>query len=273
MNFKLVTPIALSALLMAGCSSAPEPTPAPEETVAQPTAPTTYKLNDEAFYAKTPTGAEITVNFGAEPPADVEAYREATGAEPVSYAHVTIDNRQGNEYVGIAELSVYDAEGNVYTYEDLDLYHMSEWGYTFTEDYENVMKDGTVITDEQASALDQMYLPLQEKYFDDGADPSEKAESWIAVEGDVPEEIVDIRVAWAGVGSDIYMVPLSEKDEYVVPEAADQNLSYDPQVVGPPEAESFGTMTYDEWVANGSDCNATSELSQDAMIDAAWDCA
>ena len=231
-----LTSLVLAAgLALAGCSSNPTATPeAPSETAMTSQipseSPSPERVNlDEPFYVKTPEGSEIVVDFSAEPPADIEEYRIATGTGVGTYATVDIDNRQGTEYSSVYQVTLYDEEGNSYPFQDVELYHFSEWGPTFTEDYDYVMPDGTVLDEATANKFEQMEAALYEKYFDDGADPLERSQSWIATPGELPDDIVGVSIEANGSGSGTAMVPLSEKDSYVVPDDGTG-----PQVVGPP---------------------------------------
>lgn len=301
MKTSLIASAAISALLLTGCAT---DSTQPSETVteaptASPTpseAPTQEVITlDKPFYVKTPEGSEIVVDFSRENPTDVEEFRTATGADPVTYAHVSIDNRKGSEYSSVYEVTLYDAEGNSYAFNDLELYHFSEWGATLTEDGNYVMPDGTAVDEATADQFNDMEYALYEKYVDDGADPLEASESWLAGPGDLPEEFTGITIEANGAGSGTPMVPLSEKDSYVVPggasdvEAPESAQEDDPStwqgttpegedfaVVGPPPADvATGPTTYDEWVAQGSICTdeAVANLPEDDLFDAAWDCA
>lgn len=64
-------------------------------------------------------GAVATVAAPGEAPEDVEAFRQATGADQVGYLVAEIDNTKGTEEGMIFEARVVDSEGKTYTFTDV----------------------------------------------------------------------------------------------------------------------------------------------------------
>lgn len=220
------TVLALSAgLALTGCSQAgnQEASPSASATPIASQAKTTYEL-DQAFYAQTPYGSHITVDFSAPAPVDIEAYRQAASIEPGSYAKADLDNREGTDNVGIYKVVFYDEDGKSYEFDDV-MNHVSEWQAESNYDSENpqyTLPDGTAIPEAQYQALSDQWAQLQDTHFNTtSASPHEKTTGYIAsAETELPERITAIEVWPGGIIEDpIYMVPVSEKHGYEVPES------------------------------------------------------
>lgn len=251
-------------------SSAPAPSPSASATADK----RTYEL-DQAFYAQTPYGSHITVDFTAQPPAEVEDLREQLGVAPVSYAKVDLDNRDGTEAVGIYKVVFFDEEGQSYEFNDLSIDHIGEWGPNYTDsfggvdgEYGYVLNDGTVLEEAAGDELNSRSTDLYNEYLDGtGASRHEKTQGWIAsTDTELPERITAIEVWPGGIIEDpIYMVPVGEKGSYeVAPSTApEQEQSED-------EAEA----ELAQWKEDGADCadEVLAELGSKAKLAAAIEC-
>ncbi|MBG6226798.1 ABC-type glycerol-3-phosphate transport system substrate-binding protein [Arthrobacter sp. CAN_A2] len=147
----------VATLSLVGCSAdstgddAPTTisTPAPSATAESSTE--TYELG-QAFTATTSYGATLTVEIPTAGPPEVEQLRTDLKIDPVSYAKVGIDNRQGTEDVSVYLVTVYDEDGTAYEFQDLSVYHVADWGPNYTDalggvdgQYGYTLADGTVL--------------------------------------------------------------------------------------------------------------------------------
>ena len=91
----------------------------------------------------------------------IEAYREAVNAEPVTYLIADVDNREGSDSIGMRKVKVFDAEGVEYEFTDAaDL--IEEWGPHYTSDYEYKMPNGDIIPNDEANALREQESELHD---------------------------------------------------------------------------------------------------------------
>lgn len=193
----IIASLALATgLALTGCSGSPEatqetPSPSPTASASPSASPTaeTYKL-DQAFSAITPDGVHITVDFTTEAPADVEAARTSLGAEPVSYAKVTVDNRKGSERVGAYPVTVYDEAGDAYEFNDLSGV-VSDW---------DMESDIVEVTNEYMNQ--------------NNIDPMEKGGGYLAsLEPKLPETVTGVTIDAYKAGEPIYLTPAPENDQ------------------------------------------------------------
>lgn len=271
---KTIAMFSLGVLALTGCTTnvnEPNQQEKPEEI--QEVAPEKKKFDlNQSFYAQTPYGSEITVDFGAEDPVDIEKYRTSTNAPETSYAKVNLDNRNNTDGVAVYKVVVFDEEGKSYEFDDA-MNHISEWGPTTdweSEEYQSILPDGTVITEEQRSVLDDMLMSLQDTYLNaTNASVHETTEGYIAHAGiEIPEEIVAIEVWPGGIIEDpIYMVPQGEEDSYEVAKDSGEKPAE--------QTDAEAEKEYNEWVADGSDCSdeVLAELGQKTVVAVAFECA
>lgn len=126
-------------------------------TATAPPAPSSAKaLVPGAYRVTTGSGAEI--NFLLPTPATdpgvsaIEAYRMKTGAAPVSYLVVDVDNRKGTVPVDLYSVSVFDAGGHRFTFSSVaDAIH--SWGPTYSYDFGWRMGDGSAVDEAAAGTL------------------------------------------------------------------------------------------------------------------------
>ena len=271
---KMIAVLGLGGLVLSGCAANPQesgPEENPEQTI-EVEANKKVSLN-QVFYAKTPHGAEITIDFGAELPKNTELLREAVGGDPVSYAKAFVDNRNGVDSAGVYKVVVFDEDGKSYEYTGMDD-HLSNWQVYQNYDSENphyMLPDGSPITEAQYDVLQGQYQNLEETYNEKDANARvhEVSESYIAYGGvDIPEEIVAIEVWPGGIIEDpIYMVPQGEKDSYEVAKDSGEKPAE--------QTDAEAEKEYNEWVAGGSDCSdeVLAELGQKTVVAVAFECA
>ena len=222
-----ITSLALAAgLALAGCASssgqeATSTTPAvPSATTdasisATPSAPETYELG-QTFTATTSYGAEITVELPAEGPEEVEQLRKELDVDPISYAKIGIDNREGTENVSAYAITLYDEDGTAYEFNDLSTSHIGEWGPEYTDalggvegEYGYALNDGTVLDETIGADLNDRSTTLYNQHLHDGgASPLEVTTGWMASTAtELPEEITGITIQPNGVGDEMPMTP------------------------------------------------------------------
>lgn len=226
---RLAVPLA-GALLLAGCGStndSPETADAEQKTVASDGgagAPMDDGGDDEAideseawpevddeseeqgFYgpgeylAMNMTGAGFIITLPAEGPEDIEAFREATGQEPVGYIKVEVDNTNGYEDAQPNGMTLVDTDGQEYEYESAFIV-IDEWGPTMRDDgpedvndgYWYSMPDGTEISEAEYDELDGAGVDIYNAYLDTSASPTAKKTVWL-MGPEVPEEMTYIEL-------------------------------------------------------------------------------
>ena len=267
----LATLVLAAGLAFTGCSTSSPPEEEGSSPSSSPSAEAKVRYDlEQAFYAQTPYGSEITVDFTAPAPEDIEAYRQAAGIEPGSYAQVDLDNREGTDRVGIYKVVFYDEAGKAYKFDDV-MNHVSEWQVEENYDSENpeyYLPDGTAIPEAQYRTLYDQWFTLQDEHLNDtGAEPYERSTGYIAsAETQLPEQITAIEVWPGGIIEDpIYMVPVSEKDGYEVPP------STEPQA---PQSDEEAEAELQQWKDDGADCadEVLAELGPKTKLAAAVEC-
>jgi len=128
---------------------------------------------------------------------DIEAYRKDTGAKPVTYLIADVDNRKGTEFVNMYNVSAYDADGMKYEFSTISE-HISDWGPTFTGDYEYVMPDGKKLSEPKGQELSDRSVELHNKYLD-GIDSAERGTIiMLSEDGELPREFTRVAVQPSG---------------------------------------------------------------------------
>ncbi|MGF0118732.1 hypothetical protein ACQFYA_20765 [Promicromonospora sp. Marseille-Q5078] len=147
------------------------------------------------FEAYAPSGGVITMQIPAEePPEDLENLRKEMGGDPVAYISADIDNRDGESYVNMYELNLYDPAGKKYTFTAVSE-AISEWSDNLGESNEDV-------------ELYNEGIELSEKY-PEGVDPSERA-TMILTGEKVPDQIANITLyAEGGIGGETGAYPVA----------------------------------------------------------------
>jgi len=213
-----------AGLALAGCSQASGetvPSTGSTTTAARATAsptPVTYEL-DQTFTATTSYGAELTVELPAEGPSDAEQLRQELNIDPISYARVHIDNRQGTQDVSVYAVTLYDEAGTAYEFTDLSVDHIADWGPDHTDELDGVegrhgytLTDGTVLDEPVGEDLDNRQAEVHDKYLD-GGDASKRQvnDGWLASTGtELPERITGITIQPNGMGEELPMSPGGE---------------------------------------------------------------
>ena len=134
--------IATSALILAGCGLATEEEPIAAPTIEEdaeqaveaepvdapaveeeqePEEPAASQGGPGVYQAPLMSGGTATVAVPGQAPADLEAFREKAGADPVGYLVVEVDNTDGTEEAMIFEAEIVDSEGKTYTYEEVTI--------------------------------------------------------------------------------------------------------------------------------------------------------
>lgn len=119
------------------------------------------------------TGVKALAEVGAAGPAELEAYRESVGADPVTYIRFDVDNRGGSEEIGMYNFAMYDEEGTEYLFSPI------------TDTTNEWTKDLETLNDEQwdlNEALDDADLG-------DNAAVGQRNEQWLVGPGDLPDEV------------------------------------------------------------------------------------
>lgn len=188
---KRLIPLALLAsLALSGCGSSDPGEPAATDSAAEGQLPSGENqevipaddfesqelMEAGAFKLLAMSGADISFDLPTPTTdkrlADIEGYRKDTGADPVTYLIAEVDNRKGTEYVNMYEVSAYDEEGNKYEFSTVSE-HISEWGPTYTADYEYIMPDGSELSEADGQALNNRGVDLSNEFLD-GVDPAER---------------------------------------------------------------------------------------------------
>lgn len=83
-----------------------------EEPAAETSGPGVYQ-------APIGEGGVATVSVPGEAPEDIEAFREAAGADPVGYLVIEVDNTAGSTEAMVFEAQIVDSAGKTYTYNEV----------------------------------------------------------------------------------------------------------------------------------------------------------
>ena len=145
------------------------------------------------FYAENSSGAKYIIDFDADGPEDLEAYREKTGIDPVSYVRIDIDNTNGTNDATAGNLVVVDTDGQEYDFETAFI-AMDEWGPSMYDDgpadenggYYYALADGTKISEEEYTPLQNEGVDLYNELLDTDASPRAKQTIWL-IGDEMPE--------------------------------------------------------------------------------------
>lgn len=231
---RLIAIPAIASLMLAACSSGTdEPTTAPEQDQEQTqeqqadapsetdaedtdTEQSTEGEDPEAdpdeagsgigsyeqgtFTAQNDTGTTFTVQIPAETPADIEAYREATGQEPVGYISIEIDNSAGTEDSAPSTVWLVDEQGNQLEYGSASIV-LGDWAPTMRDDgpedvndgYWYSLPDGTEISEEEYDELNTQGTELYNEHLENDAKPGATTTA-VFIGPEVPETFVYVEV-------------------------------------------------------------------------------
>ncbi|MBJ2120353.1 hypothetical protein I6N91_05095 [Arthrobacter sp. MSA 4-2] len=217
----LATMALATTLSLVGCSSDSTSDDAPTSvgsTVPSATAentPETYELG-RSFTATTSYGATLTLEIPKAGPPEIEQLRTDLKIDPVSYAKVGIDNRQGTEDVSVYLVTVYDEDGTAYEFQDLSVYHIADWGPDYTDalggvegQYGYTLADGTVLDENVGDDLSRMSTELHNQYLNGtNASKLEVSTGWLASSTtELPDRITGITIQPYGLSEEVAMAP------------------------------------------------------------------
>jgi hypothetical protein len=177
--------------------------------------PATYELG-QTFTATTSYGAILTVEVPAAGPPEVEQLRNDLKISPVSYARVSIDNRQGTENVSVYLVTLYDEDGVAYEFQDLSVYHIADWGPIYTDtlggvdgEYGYALDDGTILEENLGDDLSRHSTELHNQYLNaTNASKLEASTGWLASTTiELPERVTGITIQPYGLSEEVAMTP------------------------------------------------------------------
>ena len=140
---------------------------------------------ESPYFAESSTGAKYLIEFNAQGPEDLESYREKAGGAPVSYVRIDIDNTAGMSEAGVGNLILVDSEGTEFDYETAFI-AMDEWDPSMRDDgpkdvndgYYYTLADGTEISEEEYTPLQNEGIDLYNDLLDTSASPRAKQTIW-----------------------------------------------------------------------------------------------
>lgn len=144
------------------------------------------------YYLEGMTGVKVLAEVGAEGPAELEAFRESVGADPVSYVRFDVDNREGTEEIGMYNFAMYDADGKAYEFAPITD-TTNEW----TEDLGGY-------NDEQWDLSDD----LDDADLGGNAAVGERNEQWLVGPADLPAEIATSHATAELFADEFYPMPV-----------------------------------------------------------------
>ena len=139
----------------------------------------------------------------------IEAYREAVNAEPVTYLTADVDNRQGHESIGMRNVYIYDKDGNEYQFSGVseyisDIEPVTDWA---SEDETYSLVDGTEISRDQYFELSSTGTDLHNEHMY-GASAAERKTMILVHEGtDLPNEFTRVAVQPGPFGEEVEAYP------------------------------------------------------------------
>lgn len=204
---QLITTLSIAALTLTGCGNNAEPQTS-EDQQAQGIESTEgagtmqageYEIHPELGGHAT---LQIPADTTSEEVAPFEEYRQENNLEPVTYLTVDADNRDGTEMLKFPEITVYDEQGNAYTFEHVED-ATSQWEPERSWDMDDEQfwsPDGSTITLDEYLAFESQYKELT----DDTTtivNPAERATILLAYNGDdLPEEFTRVSAMTYGLG-------------------------------------------------------------------------
>lgn len=204
---------AVSALTLTACS-APNGSEQTQLTSSSPSVtPTPGTLPAGKFALSTLSDAKITFELptpATDPAlAELEAFRQKTGGEPVSYIVADVDNRTGILLVNMYQVSAFDIEGREYTFHAVhDVLKL--WEPSYGSDHVYRMPDGRVVDEDTGGARDHEASELYNANLN-GADVAERAKIILAsTDVDLPDEFATVSVQPSGGGEDEDAIPVQE---------------------------------------------------------------
>ena len=217
------TIIAIAALALVGCGSTETTSDEPQsaEEAQQEYAdqlesgeaqgPPPMPAGEYEAYAE--AGGTIVMQIPADPAdetlTEIEAYREAVNAEPVTYLIADVDNRQGHDSIGMRNVYIYDKDGNEYQFSGVseyisDIEPVTDWA---SEDETYSLVDGTEISRDQYFELSSTGTDLHNEHMY-GASAAERKTMILVHEGtDLPNEFTRVAVQPGPFGEEVEAFP------------------------------------------------------------------
>ena len=165
------------------------------------------------YTAQAEAGGTIVMQIPADPAdetlTEIEAYREAVNAEPVTYLIADVDNRQGHESIRMRNVYIYDKDGNEYQFSGVseyisDIEPVTDWA---SEDETYSLVDGTEISRDQYFELSSTGTDLHNEHMY-GASPAERKTMILVHEGDdLPDEYTRVAVQPGPFGETVEAYP------------------------------------------------------------------
>ena len=217
-----LTFLAVISLALVGCGS----TQAQEEPQSREEAQQQYKdmldsgeaqgpppMPAGEYTAQAEAGGTITMNIPADPAdktlTEIEEYREAVNAAPVTYLTADVDNRNGTDSVNMWKVEVFDEEGNSYEFNGVseyvsDIGPETDWA---SEDESYTLIDGTEISKDEYFDLNSISTDLHNEHLH-GASAAERKTMILVYEGtDLPDEYTRVAVQPGPFGETVEAYP------------------------------------------------------------------
>jgi len=218
---KLIATLGIAALAFTGCSTENTNEPQSAEEAQQQYADMLESGDAQGpppmpageYKATAEAGGTILMQIPADPTdetlAEIEEYREATGAEPVTYLLADVDNRQGTDHIGMRNVYIYDEDGTEYQFSDVseyisDIEPETDWA---SEDETYSLVDGTEISRDQYFELSSTGTDLHNEHMH-GASPAERKTMILVYEGDdLPNKFTRVAVQPGPFGEEVEAYP------------------------------------------------------------------
>lgn len=212
----LITTLGLAALALTACGNqggqsedqgqVPEEQQSSPEDVAQDDGQGQGQtgLMEHGTYHLEYEGAEISFELPADidDPGieEIDQYREDVKADPVTYLVADVDNRNGQEYINMYEVDVFDEDGTSYKFSLLDEYLseiMPETDWDGDAE-ESTLADGTVVPEQEGTELYNRGVDLSNEHLE-GVDVEGKGTIILVYDGDdLPDDFTRVAVWPAG---------------------------------------------------------------------------
>jgi len=177
-------------------------------SAAAPAASDVDEAGDEAaqtmpqgtFNGTTEIGTTYTAHVPGETPADIEAYRQKMGAEPVGYITLDVDNSAGSDSASPSGITLVDGDGNQLDYQSAFI-PIGDWWPTMRDDgpedkndgYWYSMPNGTEISEDEYDSLYGEGNELYDAYLTDLVRPGAKTQE-VFIGPAVPDQMLYVEV-------------------------------------------------------------------------------
>jgi hypothetical protein len=160
------------------------------------------------------TGAYIIMQIPAdpndEPLTEIDEYREAVEADPVTYLEADVDNRQGTDSVNMWKVRAFDQAGNSYEFNGVaeyvsDIAPSTDWD---VDDGSYLLPNGTRLDREQGSELYSQSIDLHNEHLH-GTSAAERKTMILVYDGDdLPDEFTRVAVFPNGATEEVDAYPI-----------------------------------------------------------------